>query len=216
MKPQTTKHRRWKSFLFFALTSAFLIAGTAFWIRGQRGIAEEPQGGSRLDEINRELVEKQGALLESLSTVLDESRGLGPEEAIATVHAWKVDNSDELDAIQRLGAERDALDPVVDGSADDGQRGLANNAGASSLAVGFNNRVAGEQSAALGEGLVVRPANATAVGSFNATSGESGDAVFAVGIGTAEERANAFEVHANGDVVINKPQGDIPMGKFRK
>ena len=210
MKPQTTKHRRWKSFLFLALTSAFFVGGTVFWIRGQRGIAQEPQGGSRLDEINRELVEKQGALLESLSTVLDESRGLGAEEAIATVHAWKVDNSDELDAVRRLGAERDGLDPAADGSAAD-QRGLANSAGSSSLAVGFNNRVAGEQSAALGEGLVVRSRNALAVGRFNATSGESGDAVFAVGIGTAEERANAFEVHANGDVVINKPQGDIPM-----
>ena len=89
--------------------------------------------------------------------------------------------------------------------------GTANSAGERCLAVGFNNHLDATNSAAVGEGLVVHAANALAVGSFNATEGPSGQAVFAVGGGSAEERKNLFEVHPNGDIVISKPQGDIPM-----
>jgi len=41
-------------------------------------------------------------------------------------------------------------------------------------------------------------------------------AYFVVGKGTygAGNQKNAFEVHSDGTVIINEPQGDISMGPF--
>ena len=89
--------------------------------------------------------------------------------------------------------------------------GTANSVGERSLAVGFNNHLDGANCAAVGEGLVVRADNGVALGSFNATAGRSAEAVFVVGTGDSETRNNALEVHPNGDVLLGRPQGDIPL-----
>lgn len=89
--------------------------------------------------------------------------------------------------------------------------GTANSVGKRSLAVGFNNHLEGANSAAVGEGLVIRQNNGFAVGSFNETEGRPSKAIFVIGMGDSEKRDNALEVYPDGTILIGKPQGDIPM-----
>jgi len=82
------------------------------------------------------------------------------------------------------------------------------------FAAGRENTVEADNAAALGHGLTSTADAATVVGSYNV---DKEGLRFAVGTGTgptSNGRANAFEVYANGDIVM-KPQGDISMGEFQ-
>lgn len=84
--------------------------------------------------------------------------------------------------------------------------------GSSSFASGYNNDVAAYQAAALGNSLVVTSNNTTVVGKYN---DDKAGVSFVVGNGSnSSNRANALEVYNNGDIIVQKSQGDISMGDF--
>lgn len=71
--------------------------------------------------------------------------------------------------------------------------------------------------ALFGRGLIGRDNHCTVVGKFNFSMDPPSlteAPLFVVGNGTSESRSNAFEVRANGDIIISKPQGDISMGIY--
>lgn len=80
-----------------------------------------------------------------------------------------------------------------------------------SFASGWNNDVTANQAMALGYALVNAETRSTVVGEYNAAKN---DVRFVVGNGDSGSRSNALEVYKNGDVIINKEQGDISMGAF--
>jgi hypothetical protein len=87
------------------------------------------------------------------------------------------------------------------------------NAASNVLVTGLNNGVTASNSATLGRGLVNYWENATIVGAYNNTT-VSDPLRFAVGNGsTASDRSNAFEVYANGTILMPR-QGDVRMGRF--
>lgn len=75
-----------------------------------------------------------------------------------------------------------------------------------------------QSATALGEGLINGWNFATVVGKFNDTTPTaSSGLLFAVGNGAGAaqvDRTNAMEVYSSGKIIINTPQGDIPMGDF--
>ena len=86
--------------------------------------------------------------------------------------------------------------------------------GSSSSYLYVGNYHVGEASgsAAIGTFLNNPNSNSLVVGKWNKF--ESG-AYFVVGNGpNGSNKKNAFEVHSNGDVIVNEPQGDIPMGIY--
>lgn len=94
--------------------------------------------------------------------------------------------------------------------------------GKASGALGFDNEVLGASTnpaIAIGEGLSVdgqtHGETKVVVGRYNDSSSSVAGEVFVVGIGADDNnRSNALEVYANGDVIISKAQGDISMGAF--
>lgn len=72
--------------------------------------------------------------------------------------------------------------------------------------------------ALFGRGLIGRDSDCTVVGRNNISTGPSASTsppLFVVGNGeSTSSRSNAFEVRANGDIIISKPQGDISMGIY--
>lgn len=86
--------------------------------------------------------------------------------------------------------------------------------GNGSFATGFNNDISADYSSVLGKGLVVGVNRdyTTVIGTYNV---DKDNIRLAVGNGgSSSNRSNAFEVYENGDVIINKEQGDISMGDF--
>ena len=79
------------------------------------------------------------------------------------------------------------------------------------MASGIYNDVTADQSTVLGNRLVSTANDATIVGRYNV---DKAGVLFVVGQGSSSARANALEVHDNGDVIITKAQGDIDMGAF--
>lgn len=72
--------------------------------------------------------------------------------------------------------------------------------------------------ALFGTGLIGRDDNCTVVGKNNLSMNPpslTAAPLFVVGNGSsASSRSNAFEVRANGDIIMTKPQGDISMGNY--
>jgi len=84
--------------------------------------------------------------------------------------------------------------------------------GSESFAAGRSNDVTAHRSSVMGYGIVVTEDDAVVVGKFNE---DKSGVQFVVGNGGYyTSRKNAFEVHKNGDVIVNKEQGDISMGGF--
>lgn len=166
------------------------------------------------DEIaaaEQKLAEAQAAIDSELAAIRKASQEAGEsaEDLAKRGQEWKEANAARLRELAELVAWLNEVAP--DGDSASSQFGFANVAGGSSLAVGFNNHVLGFNATAIGEGLVVHGSNTTAVGTFNATAGRASEAIFVVGIGHANSRANALEVYANGDVVLPTPSSAIPM-----
>ena len=98
-------------------------------------------------------------------------------------------------------------------------------AGASSLIVGENNEITGQDfeqifyvvtgTSVLGHGLVSKWSSALVIGSYNDTSAVPGSGLlFAIGNGAdATHRSNALEVYASGKITMPR-QGDVLMGEF--
>lgn len=102
--------------------------------------------------------------------------------------------------------------------------------GKNSIIAGMNNSIPyinqinsitfPEDVALFGRGLIGRDNHCTVVGKFNFSMDPpslTAAPLFVVGNGTSAlpaDRSNAFEVRANGDIIISKPQGDISMGIY--
>ena len=84
--------------------------------------------------------------------------------------------------------------------------------GNDNLVSGWNNDVTANQAGAIGSALNNTNNHSLVVGKNN----EDKDGIqFAVANGAdANNRSNSFEVHLNGDVIINNAQGDIDEGIF--
>lgn len=85
-----------------------------------------------------------------------------------------------------------------------------------SFIAGMNNYAySSEASATMGYGLINPWSDCVVVGRYNAYDDEAA-LLFVVGNGTdsINDRKNAFEVYADGTVIIPTPQGDIGMGEF--
>ena len=91
--------------------------------------------------------------------------------------------------------------------------GLSNTVlGNSSFASGSYGDINADNATALGKGITIAHHKAVVVGEYNE---DKADVRFAVGNGDdSSNRSNALEVYKNGDVIINKAQGDIGMGGF--
>jgi hypothetical protein len=106
--------------------------------------------------------------------------------------------------------------------------------GNGSIIVGNNNQIlaqnhtteegdsyqTGPPMALIGQGLISRDANCLIVGKNNVVTSQNNTPtapLFIIANGTSaatQDRSNAFEVRANGDIIIAKPQGDISMGAY--
>jgi hypothetical protein len=86
------------------------------------------------------------------------------------------------------------------------------------LIVGGNNSTgSATYSATIGYGLASSWGYCTLLGHYNSQTLRLATSwpLFVVGCGpTPEVRRNAVEVYADGNVIINKAQGDILMGEF--
>lgn len=98
--------------------------------------------------------------------------------------------------------------------------GINNQILARSIMVGEDLEEVGPSVALIGTGLISRDDNCLIVGKNNVVTPQNNTPttpVFIVANGTsaaAQDRSNAFEVRANGDIIITKPQGDISMGIY--
>lgn len=80
-----------------------------------------------------------------------------------------------------------------------------------SFASGLGNDVIGDYAGAIGAYLINNENESVVVGAYNEVKT---DLQFSVGIGDSSGRSNALEVYKDGSVMINEPQGDIPMGIY--
>ena len=80
------------------------------------------------------------------------------------------------------------------------------------LSVGYGNANSGGYSGTIGYGLIAYSDYCLAVGKYNKNT--SATELFVIGRGTSSVPANAFEVHDDGTVIVNEPQGDVEMGIF--
>ena len=82
------------------------------------------------------------------------------------------------------------------------------------FAAGFGNTLGSKRQIALGLRLLGPndSPGSVLVGKHNDVSEYTDPIVFSVGNGTSSSnKSNALTVYANGDIIINKVQGDIPM-----
>ena len=205
-----------------------LSAGTNITISGNVISAE---GGGKAIEAGRGISVTTGTTADTVSFNLPISAGTGSDSIIMgsennIASGTRSFAGGGADSILKVSATKSYAFAYGTGVNAKGQYSAVFGSGNSveangAFAAGYNNLVYGNFGVGLGQKIISNNDNEVSLGVYNASNkanttwGDSGNTLFSVGNGTANNaRHNAFEIRQNGDIYLSSGGTDIKLQDY--